>query len=302
MAYQYKDLGTFDGVVSVYNSITPIRCNATNKNLPQFIDRRPLGERRYWWERVIKVNDNCYILSDGSWMSSNVDFNLATAPIIWERRPDGDFITIRNNLNSSSGYARYWFLERHLPLSMRFWFANGKHFVKYKGEDHYLPKSECDIDWQSYKVTFRRECKVVFKCEADGTFTRANELQPQKTRRINKPLDTEYKPKVAALWEWMQVMLPVLGVNVGQARQTYTKQLCGDEYGYYWAWDKKITPEEVRAIIDDEEHPKRLALGVLLANDIRATNMGMFEVREGATKALRDRIRRVAGLYEVVYK
>lgn len=302
MNYATNNLNTFDGVAATYADTKPIRCTKNNAAMSNMQDRRPLGMRRYWWERIVKISDNCYLLSDGSWARDDAEFHMQTAPIVWERKPEGDFITIRNNLNGSSGYSRYQFLDQYLPTSMRFWFSNGKHFVKYNGEDHYLPKSEADIDWQLPKITFKREAKVVFKCEADGTFTRANELQPQKTRRINKPLDAEYKPKVQQLWDWMQVMLPVLGEQVGQARQEYTKQMTDATHSWYWAWDKAVTPEAVRSMIDDEEHPKRVALGVLLANDIGAQSMGRFIVKADSFKKFRDRIRKVAGLYEVVYK
>ena len=44
------------------------------------------------------------------------------------------------------------------------------------------------------------------------------------------------------------------------------------------------------------------ALGVLLANDIGATTMGRFEPRADSFKKMREKVRKAAGLYEVVYK
>ena len=46
-------LNSFDDVAKAYNSIKPIR----GKRLSE--DLRPLSSfRRYWWNRVIKINDN----------------------------------------------------------------------------------------------------------------------------------------------------------------------------------------------------------------------------------------------------
>lgn len=297
MAYQYKDLGTFDGVVSVYNSIKPVRGQHA---IP---DRRPLGARRYWWERVVKMDENTYVLNDGYWTTTaNLDALRLTAPIMWERKPDGDFITIRSHMNGGVGVSRYWFLTRYLPDTMRFHYANGKHFVHCNGRDYYLPKSSGSIDWAVGQINLTKDCKIVFKCEADGSFTRWNDLQPFKTRRINKDLDKEYKPKIAALWEWMQAVLPVLGKNLSNERYEYAKQLLGGNNGAYWDWANHITPELARSILDDEEHPLRLAYGAALANEIGARQDGMFMVKPESVKNLRAVVRKTAGLFAVEYK
>lgn len=293
----YNKLNTFDQVVETYNSIKPIRGQHATP------DRRPLGARRYWWERVVKMDENTYVLNDGYWTTNaNPNAMRLTAPIMWERKPDGDFITIRSHLNGGVGVSRYWFLTRYLPDKMRFHYANGKHFVHCNGRDYYLPKSSGSIDWAVGQINLTTDCKIVFKCEADGSFTRWNDLQPFKTRRINKELDKEYKPKIAALWEWMQAVLPVLGKNLSNERYEYAKQLLGGNNNCYWDWTQHIVPELARSILDDEEHPLRLAYGAALANEIGARQDGMFMVKPESVKNLRAVVRKTAGLFAVEYK
>jgi hypothetical protein len=57
----YVFYNSFDDVVSEYNKTVPIRGARKAEDL------RPLGQRRKWWERIIKVNENTYVLDDGGW-------------------------------------------------------------------------------------------------------------------------------------------------------------------------------------------------------------------------------------------
>ena len=120
MNYMTHNLNTFDNVVATYESITPIRCTKNNDNVDGFKDRRPLGMRRYWWERIVKISDNCYLLSDGSWARDDAEFHMQTAPIVWERKEDGDYLTVRSHMRGYISVSRYWFLSRNLPNGMDF--------------------------------------------------------------------------------------------------------------------------------------------------------------------------------------
>ena len=50
----YKKLNSFDDVAKAYESIKPIQGARVKEDL------RPLRERRYWWNRIMKINDNTY--------------------------------------------------------------------------------------------------------------------------------------------------------------------------------------------------------------------------------------------------
>jgi hypothetical protein len=177
----YYKLSSFDDVVKAYNEIVPIRGARANEDL------RPLAERRYWWMRVVKVTDNKYALCDGHWAWSNHINNdnhvrEQTAPILWERKDDGDYISIRNHMNGGMSVSRYTFLQNFLPRSMYFHYpqGEGKHFVNHGGAEHYLPKFKGNMDWQAKTFEMIQDNKLVFKANGDGNFTRVNNLQPMQ--------------------------------------------------------------------------------------------------------------------------
>jgi hypothetical protein len=283
----YRGLNSFDEVAKRYNEIKPIRGRKE--------DTRPLNERRYAWNRIIKVDDNKYILSDGHYTWWGQDTLETVSPIVWERKEDGDYMTIRNNMNDSSAVSRYQFISHYLPLGMSFdWYnISGKHFVKYKDQTHYLPKYKGTFDYNAKVLTIEKDNKLVFK-HVDGEFIRANELQPMKTRRLDKDLDKEYNKKLMAMWEWMQIVLPVLGDTMYEGRTTYADSFGGS----YWYWTKRTTPEEVREILNDEEHPKRMAFAVLASIEADAMRDKRFEPKTDSYKKLRMLVRRIGDFYK----
>jgi hypothetical protein len=290
---------SFDEVVKHYNETKPIRGARLSENL------RPIGARRYWWNRIIKVSDTKYALSDGAyiwWMRQGANTDLITeqtAPVLWERREDGDYITLRSHNRGNISVSRYTFLDRYTPRGMRFeWHQNGKHFVVDKqGVSHYLPKFNATLDYQTNTFTMHTDNKVVFKAESDGTFTRANEAQPYQTKRIDKELDRSYADKITQLWDWAKVVLPMLGETIVTNRNEYANSLNGS---HYWYWTKQMdTGKLVKEILNDPEHEKRIALAVLLANDVGAVNGNRFVDNPKLLKYVKQAIRKAAGFYVV---
>ena len=287
-------LSSFKDVAKAYEDIKPIKGARASEDL------RPLEQRRYWWNRIIKVNDNKYLLCDGHWAWQNManEEREQTCPIVWERKDDGDFITIRNHMNDGISVSRYTFLQRHLPMGMYFHYDNGKHFVNYVDKDHYLPKFKAQMDWSNRTFKMEQDNKIVFKHVDNGEvgqgYIRVNDLQPYKTRRIDKELDAQYYPKVQDLYEWMQVVLPVLGETLISNRSEYANKLLDTGYGGYWYWQKYANPLEIRQILDDPEHEKRMALAVLLANEAEAYFQDRFAVKIDTFKRIHKVIRKVA--------
>jgi hypothetical protein len=291
---------SFDEVVKHYNKTKPIRGARLSENI------RPISQRRYWWNRIIKINDNKYALSDGSYMwwarqgMSSVDLVIEhTSPVLWERREDGDYVTLRSHNKGNISVSRYTFLDRYTPRGMRFeWHQNGKHFVIDKqGVSHYLPKFNVTFDYHTNKFEMHEDNKVVFKAESDGTFTRANEAQPYQTKRIDKELDKSYAGKVSELWDWAKVVLPMLGETIVTNRNEYSNSLNGT---HYWYWTKGMEVGKlVKEILDNPEHEKRINLAVLLANDIGAVNGNRFEAHANSLYLVKQAIRKAAGFYVV---
>ena len=285
-------LSSFDEIAKKYNDTKPIRGRAE--------DVRPIAQRRYAHNRIIKIGDNKYALSDGNWGWWNDDYvGEMTAPIVWERRDDGDYMTVRSHLSGSSSVSRYYFLRNYLPASMGFvWYQTGKHYVydHKKITKYYLPKFKATFDYNTRTMVMKEDNKLVFKYTPEGMM-RVGEPVPMKTKRLDKELDKEYNGKLTAMYEWMRIVLPILGDTMNISKTTYA-----DAFGRsYWYWQSGTNPEEVRAILNDEEHPKRMAFAVLLAIDGGAMDggSGRFADNPNAYKAMRNIVRRIGDFYKV---
>ena len=297
----YYRLSSFDDVAKAYNEIKPIRGARANEDL------RPLAERRYWWTRVAKITDNKYALCDGHWAwsmhtNNNDGVREQTCPILWERKDDGDYITVRNHMNDGMSVSRYTFLQNFLPQNMYFHYPQGagKHFVRTGGADHYLPKFKGNMDWQAKTFEMIQDNKLVFKA-VGSEWVRVNELQPMQTRRIDKQVDQHYKPKMKEMWDWMCTVLPVMGDGLGDAKQAYAKALT-EGRASYWYWDRYVEKNLIREILDNPEHDKRMALAGLLAYKADAIHDGRFEPNKESYAQFRTALRKVGGMLAVELK
>jgi hypothetical protein len=295
----YYRLGSFDEVAKAYNEIKPIRGARANEDL------RPLAERRYWWNRVVTITDTKYALCDGYWAWGGVadPIREQTAPIMWEGKEDGDYITVRNHLNGGTAVSRYDFLKSFLPRAMFFHYpqGGGKHFVNCGGAEHFLPKFRGDMDWTAKTFKMTEDNKLVFKANGDGNFTRVNNLQPMQTRRIDKEVDKYFKPKMKEMWDWMCMVLPVMGDGLGDAKNAYAEALTEGK-GSYWYWERQVDKNLIREILDDPEHDLRMALAGLSAYQAEAITGGRFEPKKESYAKFRDCLRKTGGMLAVELK
>ena len=141
MALTFSSFDTFDEVVAHYNNTTPLR---GKDNVGK--DIRPIGDRKRKHERIAKISENCYALSDGyhfgdehfyyfNYGAANYKPSLAYmeqyAPIVWRKKRDGtEEVTLRNGYGFGAHNSRYQFLYRHTPKGMWFRNRNGKHFIE----------------------------------------------------------------------------------------------------------------------------------------------------------------------------
>lgn len=286
------DFSSFDGVAKKYASIKPIRGRKD--------DVRPIAERRYAWKRIEKLDDNTYALDDGMGfynMNLTDEQKLMCYPILWQRKDDGDYLTIRNHINDGISVSRYGFLYNYLPQEMRFHYENGKHYVRHEGHDHYLPKSKTEFDYSNRTINVHQDCKIVFK-HVDGKFVRANELQPFKTRRVDKEAEKELKPKMKEYWDWMNIVLPVLGETIASNRNQYAENMSVSA----WWWTRSIQPSLIKEVIDNPEHEHRMNLAVLLAYEIGAVENQRFEPKADSFGKMLKLLRRVGNLYATELK
>ena len=142
MALTYSSFGSFDEVVAHYENIKPMG-GSNNKGK----DIRPIGDRKRKYERIVKISNNCYALSDGfhfgdkyfNWgwgYTASAEFVPTLkdmekyAPIIWRKKRDGtEQVTIRNGYGNHAHNGRYAFINRHTPKGLGFVVDNGKQYV-----------------------------------------------------------------------------------------------------------------------------------------------------------------------------
>lgn len=142
MALTYSSFGSFDEVVAHYENIKPMG-GSGNKGK----DIRPIGDRKRKYERIVKISNNCYALSDGfhfgdkyfNWgwgYTASAEFVPTLkdmekyAPIIWRKKRDGtEQVTIRNGYGDHAHNGRYAFINRHTPKGLGFRVDNGKQYV-----------------------------------------------------------------------------------------------------------------------------------------------------------------------------
>ena len=288
--WQNNYLNTFDKVAACYESIKPIRGKQHKDQ-----DVRPLGDRARKWERIKKINNNCYLLMDGYYSGDDVFptwyyggkagvpteaemVNLA--PIVWRRHRDGTTtIKIRNGTGRGAHNGRYSFLDRHLPSGMRFIIRNGKHFVTLGGTEYYLAKSNTVAGYalppsEAQRYAWNKD----FTTRDDGvalTFRIKNGVMsfedggkplpvPPKVR-VDKVAKAKMKDAIAEFRDWAFTMYPLLPVKdreyVGRMDKE-VREFMGSGHSYGWGMTSKFqsNPEITRKIICDPDHELRLHL------------------------------------------
>ena len=150
-------LSTFDNVKSRYERTKPV----VSKTHTKEDDIRPLGDRRRKWERIEKINNNCYAIL-GSYGFDGISYYgerfvkkrvtgvelKRVAPILWERNPKTgeEFVTV-HNAKRKYATSLYCFLRARLPGRLdlpalrdgRQWITNGQDKV-HLPHNNYVPK------------------------------------------------------------------------------------------------------------------------------------------------------------------
>ena len=284
----YTNYRSFAEVVAHYDSITPLR-GSTNAGK----DIRPIGDRRRKYERIVKISDSCYALSDGYhfgdehfgywYHGQHFTPTLADmekyAPIVWRKKRDGtEEVTLRNGWGPSTHVNRYNFLYRHSPVHMWFRIRNGKHFIETGGREYYLaktttmPKAMHDklTNNQFYKWATTRDDNSAVKfirIEGGWQHVEGTGRSLPKAPTVNKDLKAKFKDDIKKFFEWGMAMSPLLPLE----DREYLGIQMADLYAHY---EQKPTwqglqpaPAKARAIVRDDQHDARLALWVLFAKD-----------------------------------
>jgi hypothetical protein len=217
-------LNTFDEVVSWYNRTAPIRGKR------KAWDLRPIGARKRWWERIVKIDDNTYALHDGwDYCSYREGFSEEilkkqkaeirdVAPILWMRRKGADYVRIRSCINYNGGISRYAFLNNYLPAGLTHGYkSDGVHWIQTNNKRYLL--SFMKRDWTPGVNT--EDNYLEFNL-ADQKFVLVNEPLKKRVRVVHREITKQYNPKIKEMWQWAQAVMPILG---DQVRDVMVEQL-----------------------------------------------------------------------------
>ena len=264
---------SFDNVAKMYEDIKPLR------GLRKSEDIRPIWARRYHWRRVAKINDNKYVLHDGDYkVGRTFEESCDLAPITWERKADGDYMTVRNTHAPYYSMSRYAFLSNALPRSMWFKIDNGKHYIVQGNKEHYLAKFKAHYDSNLHKHVVTEDMTITFKHLGGNEFERVSELLPMKVRRMNKDLKAKYDPLIKDMWDWACVVLPILGETMHDwnTRGAHAEKVSGVGA---WYWERSADSKNIRKIVEDPEHESRLSLVAMVSWNAGAFDTGSKEYR-----------------------
>jgi len=301
MALTYSNFLKFDEVEAWYNNIKPL----VSKLHTREDDIRPIGDRNRKWERIVKISRNCYALSDGYHEGDDkftpygvheYDYKTKTttyhwdrlgkmeyyAPIVWRKHKDGtETVQVRNCTGDNSHYSmgRYAFLDRHIPVGMRFEMGgNAMQYVVPSGKKVYLAK--CKTVPRGYYKQFKNNnyFKKWMQTKDDNSalvFTRdegnwihdptTGKSLPQKLK-VNKELKAKYKEAIDKFFEWGMTMSPLLPLS-----NEYNKDKAHELRKHFGSVDyvsDEFTPTRAREILRSPNHPMRLNYWVLFTSSV----------------------------------
>ena len=329
MGYYYnRHLSTFDDVRNWYERTKPV----VSKMHTREDDIRPIGRRSRKWERIKKINNNCYALL--TWGYDRISYYGARhvenrtapkelkriAPIVWERNPKTgeEFVTVHN---FRSGYATslYEFLRKYLPGRMTLPNSrDGRQWV-YTGTDtYYLPYNNYlppnFADYYHYKDEKEREShtrpsaerKLVFK--RDGTnFVLVSDpytLERKAKSVVLKEEKKAFRNEIREFKQFVTVMAPVIGSAdaTSQAeRSALVKDLVqaatGEDKVYvYGRWWQRYEPDIMRKALTDSESPMRVALVYAFIGYAKNCDWYVPSERENASDLFKSRLNNFVNL------
>lgn len=279
---------TFEEVATAYNNTKVLVSNSHTVEQ----DIRPINKRSKKWERIIKYDENTYALSDGNYESSlwsngrkiDVAYSKAMSPILWERKKDGDYITLRNGTVGSAHISRYKFLDMYMPRGMSLSIHQGKQTVFMRGGMGYqLPKTTYSWDYSNDKVHRPDDdMKLCFKVLGEGEYERVGELLKTTVNKVDKDAKKKHKAVIKEFFDWMCAIMPMLD-HSWQATSTYRDQMkewadANNIYRKYWGVElHEIPVDKALEIMSSEDHEMRIPLAVMFNN-----NMGIEKATDEA--------------------
>lgn len=260
------------------------------------------------------------------------------SPIVWRKHSDGsETITIRNGQGDWQHNAVYSFLQRALPTGL--YFCNGRNGVQHvrchtNGTYYYLPKTKTvpkhvyerykeqaasGANWAKQQLKESMSdfdnLSLTFKRVGDRKFELLGEAPKEvvKRTRVDKDAKLALKPQIEEVFQWAATMYPLMRTQLNWNLKAEIRQRLGEIAterkieGYYSDWSRlfgSCTPDLVRAIIANPEHPMRYEFGVATMFEIDSAMDTDADGEKGnhslARTAYNKWINRVAGFAKII--
>ena len=311
------DINSFADIEKRYNETKPIAGKNRHLNII------PVDDRKRKWERIKKISNDCYAIYDGEmgdplpnrWggyydaqKCLTPEVSLALAPIVWTRVKDGYTIRIRNGSGDYAHVSRYSFLNRAMPLGLKFvQTGQGRQYIKCGGVDYFLPKSMYAPNTREYSdermwTTVKDDCfYLTFFHESPinnssgkpyGWVPHTNTFKfTHPKTRVDKVEKAKHKANTDKFWDWICAVAPLMPVSGSYDTpervnyDNYNNQMAnqaqdwlddnapeGVRRGYYnnsfIYGNSKACAEVIKEVMADEEHPLRLPLAWSFVNKV----------------------------------
>ena len=321
MGYRYwsSRLSTFDAVQNWYERTKPV----VSKIHKREDDIRPLGNRSRKWERIEKINNNCYALL-GAWGVDGIGYYgerrvenrvsgkeiRRTAPIVWERNPktSEEFVIVHN---ARTGFSTSWyeFLRSYLPgrmyLPRR---TDGRQYVTTGPDSYYLPYNgymaeELAKNYYRLKDKELREArkpsserKLVFK-RVESEFVLVSEqyeLVHKARTLVSRDEKAMFCEEIRDFKAFALTMAPVIaGMSNDERREVVAGLLfeaTGDKRSGWGRWWQYLDIKARRLALLDPQSPMRLAMVYAFINYSHDCDWHVSRDREGAQGLVQARL------------
>lgn len=282
-------LNTFEQVKAKYEDTKPINSSITSKEL----DVRPLAvNRSRRAERVVKISDTCYVLTDSYSMWNNLyssETYPATPPeivkslalIVWEKQTDGRvYVTLTNPVYERcriSG-ARKRFMRTYLPTGLTLIQKGNDYMIDNGDRQYFLPKRYIETNYNKASgcigdvITRDTGEQLVFEQSPSySKFTLVGGDFSRTLIRVDKSTKEKYKGEINTFVSWMLTMAPLLRPEAsGDYRQRILKYRIGEklidvlEAHFHESvprrtlMDRAIQDGLFREVIKQDDHPLRV--------------------------------------------
>lgn len=214
-----SNLNTFAEVEKKYASTKPVNGTTT----PLSKDVRPLGRRSVKHERVEKVTDDCYILSDGMYDWGYVNNfqshegtladRLKRSPIVWRRGKNGvESIELTNLPRNSTSPSRWRFFDIYLPSPLR--------LMRKTAHLHYIANATNDAMHMFPRGTNEDFLSITLTRQSHGGWEQTGVVYKKGGGLVDRAAKKAFKPMMDEFYDWLIPLQPIIMTGEGRVNRS----------------------------------------------------------------------------------